>query len=74
MTSAIRALVILPLLALGGCKTIGDWLQPPRVVISDYCLNDRIIRPSRADTADTIKQVASHNARYRAACIPAEPK
>ncbi len=67
-TSAIK---ILPLaLLLGGCSTmsIGNWLQPHTVVIDSYCQNGGIIRPSRKDTADTLRQVATSNAKYRSAC------
>jgi hypothetical protein len=48
-------------LLLAGCATAPT-------VISDYCQNYRIIRPSRSDTPDTLKQVATENAKYRAVC------
>lgn len=37
-------------------------------VISDFCQSYTIIRPSRSDTPDTLKQIATANAKYRAVC------
>lgn len=35
------------------------------------CLSFNIIRPSRSDTAETLRQVAEHNAAWRAVCSAA---
>lgn len=35
--------------------------------VNNYAQECRIIRPSRQDTADTLRQVATENARCRAA-------
>jgi hypothetical protein len=50
-------------LLLGGCATTDD-----RIVISDYCASYRIIRPSRQDTPETLRQVARENTKWRAVC------
>lgn len=62
MTSVTKAVILLFLLS--GCAT----LEKPSVVISDYCGNAGVIRPSRADTPGTLRQIAKNNAKYRALC------
>lgn len=54
--------VILPILS--GCKT--------QVIATDWCLNDRWICASHADTTETLMEIVTHNAGYAAAC-PAQP-
>lgn len=41
-------------------------------VISDYCQFAGVIRPSRQDTTETLRQVAAANAKYRAVCQAAK--
>lgn len=41
-------------------------------VISDYCQFAGVIRPSRSDTPDTLRQVAQANAKYREVCKAAK--
>lgn len=49
-------------------------IQPPSpTVVSDFCQNTRIFRPSRQDTPDTLRQVATANAKYRALCPKRKP-
>jgi hypothetical protein len=43
-----------------------------RVVISDYCQSYSVIKPSRTDTADTLRQIARENAKWRAVCSQAK--
>jgi uncharacterized lipoprotein YajG len=59
--SKIFALTSAALLA--GCATTPT-------VISDYCQSYRVIQPSRKDTADTLRQIATENAKFRAVCAP----
>lgn len=43
-------------------------MQPvPGVAVNNFGQECRIIRPSRKDTAETLRQVATENARCRAA-------
>lgn len=37
-------------------------------IVSDYCQSYQIIRPSRRDTDDTQRQIATANARFRSVC------
>lgn len=60
MISATKVVILL--LLLGGCAT------KPQLVVSDYCENATIIRPSRQDTPGTLRQIASNNAKYRGVC------
>lgn len=41
----------------------------PPVVIDSGCHAYRVIRPSRADTTETLRQVLSHNQTWRARCM-----
>lgn len=52
-------------LLLTGCATAPT-------VISDYCQNYTIIKPSRKDTPGTLQQVATENAKYRGVCPAAK--
>jgi hypothetical protein len=48
-------------LLLAGCATAP-------IVVSDYCQNYTVIKPSRSDTPGTLKQIATENAKYRGVC------
>jgi hypothetical protein len=54
---AISLIALLP----AGCVTT-------QTVVSDFCQDSRIIKPSRKDTPDTLRQIATANARFRALC------
>ena len=41
----------------------------PPIVIDSGCHAYRVIRPSRADTTETLRQVLSHNQTWRARCM-----
>ena len=41
----------------------------PPVVIDSGCHTYRVIRPSRLDTTDTLRQVLAHNQTWRARCM-----
>lgn len=51
------SLIALP----AGCVTT-------QTVVSDFCQDSGLIKPSRKDTPDTLKQIATANARFRALC------
>lgn len=55
---------------LGGCATYDPWENkgPTPMPISDFCSHSRIMKPSRKDTAETLRQVAEHNSKVRALC------
>ena len=63
---AKRLSPFLILIAISGCAT-GSTVPP--LAISDYC---RIARPisydSKADTAETVRQVEAHNSRWACVC------
>lgn len=61
-TSAIRITVLLGVILTGGCANMAT-------VVSDYCQNSGIIRPSRRDTPGTLRQVAVANEKYRSLCV-----
>jgi hypothetical protein len=50
--------------ALSGCTHRQAQVQ------DTACVAFEIIRPSRADTADTKRQVLAHNTTYRRVCKP----
>lgn len=64
-----KTLAILVCFVLGGCAL---FQSPAPTVISDYCDFTKIIRPSRSDTAGTLRQVGEHNAVRRDLC-PEKP-
>ena len=41
----------------------------PPIVIDSGCLAYRVIRASRADTPETLRQVLAHNQTWRARCM-----
>lgn len=45
----------------------------PPIVIDSGCHAYRVIRPSRADTTETLRQVLSHNQTWRARCMGRRP-
>lgn len=48
--------------ALAGCAA-----KPP-VIIDASCASFTVIRPSRADTEETLRQILAHNRTWRALC------
>lgn len=59
--SLLRTMTLGISLLLGGCAT-------GQVVVDSYCQSYSIIRPSRKDTPDTLKQVLRENNKYRSVC------
>ena len=59
-------MLVLTLLTCSGCAS------KVSVTSHDWCLNDRWMCASRADTESTIDQITNHNAGYGAAC-PKQP-
>lgn len=57
-------------ISLGGCTSLGGFAGSPQLVISDYCQSYTIIKPSRKDTIETLRQVATENAKWRSQCQP----
>lgn len=55
----------LELILLGARLCLGE--QTSQIVVNNYAQECKIIRPSRKDTDDTLKQIATENARCRAA-------
>jgi len=51
--------------AISGCAVLQ---KPEPVINSGACAAFSIIRPSRADTEETKKQVLAHNRVYRITC------
>lgn len=43
--------------------------EPAPVVVNNYATECRIMRPSRNDTPGTLRQIATENARCRAARV-----
>jgi hypothetical protein len=37
-----------------------------RPALNDFCVVSELIRPSRKDTPDTLRQIIRHNKKYRA--------
>lgn len=52
--------------AISGCASLKT--KPEPVTVSAACSTFNIIRPSRADTEETKKQVLAHNRVYRITC------
>ena len=48
--------------ALAGCAS-----KPP-IIIDASCVSFTVIRPSRADTDETLRQILAHNQTWRALC------
>lgn len=72
------ALVAIFSVTLGGCLTLQNLasdigLSPPRVVISDYANNCRLIKVSRKDTPETQRAVLAENDKCRAAVAAEAP-
>ena len=66
MTGCLRpgacVLLFLSLLPLAGCATARE------PAINGFCAVARLIRPSRADTPETLRQVLAHNEKVRRFC------
>ena len=45
----------------------------PPIVIDSGCHAYRVIRPSRNDTTETLRQVLAHNQTWRARCMGRRP-
>lgn len=61
--SVIKRLSLLLLTAvLAGCAA-----KPP-IIIDASCVSFTVIRPSRADTDETLRQILAHNQTWRALC------
>lgn len=61
MTSVIKCFGIALIVAILECE------QPKPAVVSDYAAGCTIIRPSRKDTPETLRQVATANEKCRKA-------
>ena len=59
-------LLFLPLLLLAGCATVSGPVSG--VSASGFCAVARLIRPSRADTPETLRQILAHNEKVRRLC------
>ena len=68
LRSAWRGVCVLlfPSLVLAGCATAPGHVHGD--AMNGFCAVARLIRPSRADTPETLRQVLAHNEKVRRFC------
>lgn len=56
------------LIPIFGTSLLGGCLQTARTVTDTFCFNYELIKSSRADTPETLKQIKGQNAVYDRLC------